>query len=72
MTRWNDLGIELDIPQEELTLIDTNVQQNPVVTIATKMLEDWKQLKAGALVEELVTAIEEVGYVAYAATLKKS
>ena len=71
MIKWRDLGIELNLKKEELDLIETNVQENPVVTIATNMLGDWKQSKGGALVKELVTAIEKVNHFTYAATLKK-
>ena len=69
--RFRDLGIELDLSGDDLDLIEQNVQQNPVIPIATKMLEDWLQLKGGALVEDLSTAIHNVGLITYAVTLAK-
>ena len=69
--RWRDLGIELHLSGDDLDHIEQDVQQNPVVSIATKMLEDWLKVEEGALVEDLITAIDTVGFKAYAATLNK-
>ena len=71
VTRWRDLGIELDLSGEDLDLIQEDVQQNPVVSIATKMLEDWLKAKECALAEDLITAIDRIGLITYAVTLKK-
>ena len=69
--RFRDLGIELDLSGDDLDLIEQDVQQNPVVPITKKMLEDWLQLKAGALVKDLSSAIHNVGLRAYAVALMK-
>ena len=69
--KFRDLGIELDLSVDDLDLIEQDVQQNPVVPITTKMLEDWLQLEGGALVKDLCTAIHNVGLKTYAVALMK-
>lgn len=69
--RFRDLGIELDLSGDDLDLIEQDVQQNPVVSITTKMLEDWLQLEGSASVKDLSTAIHNVGLKTYAVALMK-
>ena len=69
--KFRDLGIELDLLGDDLDLIEQDVQQNPVVSIATKMLEDWLKEKDDTLVKDLSTAIHNIGLKTYAVTLKK-
>ena len=71
MCKWRNLGIELNLSVDELAVIKEDVQQNPVVRIATDVLGEWRQRERGTSAKRLITAIHNVGYVAYAATLKE-
>jgi len=69
--RWHDIGIQLQFKVEELDQIDKNNQPVRVEECCKTMLYLWKRRTTGIKASQLISAIEEAGYAAYALQLQQ-
>ena len=69
ITVWKDLGIQLGISLEQLTLIKDSVHPGNVVVNCKEMLEAW--IKKSGKTDELIRALKACELNAYAQEIEK-
>ena len=67
VVEYHDLGLQLDLPESELALID----KHPVEDRLRMMLWKWLQFDPEASWEKLATALDKIGKNAIAANVRR-
>lgn len=72
ISKWEELGIELDLEDGDLELINDNVDQKANDKYALQMLRKWKkQQNEAATPEKLIKALQDLKQNSYAAELQE-
>ena len=68
---WYELGINLMIPNQQLSIIRKNYSQN-VQMCCTKMFESWLQVDPTANWNKLIEALEKINHITLAEEVRSS